>query len=280
MKDKTPIKKAEENDNTEKSRETNNETAMKGKVALITGAANGIGAAAVQKMVSQGISDVIAVDRDSEGLESLSSQFAGQVNITPIPVDLTYLARVSQMVETSLADVESLDVVVISHGVADENDIDDHQTWHKVIDVNLNATRHLLAVLESKLVRGSSVVVISSILAKVGKMRNTAYCSSKHGLLGLVKGLALDWARSGIRVNAVLPSWVDTPMLRGEVKKQADMTGKSLDQMLRQIKKRIPLRSLVSAEDIADCIAFLASSQARMITAQSIVVDGGDGCGL
>ncbi|ASA57160.1 SDR family NAD(P)-dependent oxidoreductase [Vibrio gazogenes] len=250
------------------------------KTALVTGAANGIGSATVRKLVSHGVTHILALDRDESGLASLVSEMAGSVNIIPVVLDLKDMDVYEQLLGPYLNDIEQLDTVVISHGVSDENALADHQVWDKVMNINLNATRYLLSLLENKLGQGSSVVVIASILAKVGKLRNTAYCSSKHGLMGLVKGLALDWARQGIRVNAVLPSWVDTPMLRRELQKQGDMTGTSMNQMLRQIKKRIPLRALVSAEDIADSIIFLASPQAKMITAQSLIVDGGDGCGV
>ncbi|WP_182288103.1 SDR family NAD(P)-dependent oxidoreductase [Vibrio spartinae] len=250
------------------------------KTALVTGAANGIGSATVRKLVSHGATHILALDRDQSGLAALVSEMADSVDIIPVVLDLENMDVYEQLLEPYLNDIGQLDTVVISHGVSDENELAEHQVWDKVMNINLNATRYLLSLLEKKLGQGSSVVVISSILAKVGKQRNTAYCSSKHGLMGLVKGLALDWARLGIRVNAVLPSWVDTPMLRRELQKQGDMTGASMNQMLRQIKKRIPLRSLVSAEDIADSIIFLASPQAKMITAQSLVVDGGDGCGV
>lgn len=253
---------------------------MKHKAVLITGAANGIGAAVVRRFLEKGVATLIAIDRDSEGLKRIHDVAPHDTRIFTLPVELTNHKRLAEQLLPVLNDVNCIETVVISHGVADENLIGDNAIWDKVIDVNLNSTQRLLSLLEPNVANNGSIVVISSILGLIGKLSNTAYCSSKHGLLGLVKGLALDLARRKIRVNAILPSWVDTQMLRGDIKKQANMTGISEKNMIRRIKKRIPLSSLVSAEDVADSVVFFSSKNARMITAQSIVIDGGEGCGL
>ena len=253
---------------------------MKNKTVLVTGAASGIGAAVIHHAIREQADRVIALDLDQQGLKRLCDQPLGQTELVTLALDLTDHQLVADKLLPQVEQFGGIDTVVISHGVADENQITDDDIWDKVMSVNLHATQRLLSLLEGHMVDKGSIVVVSSILGLVGKLSNTAYCSSKHGLLGLVKGLALDLARRKIRVNAVLPSWVDTPMLRREVQKQADLTGISEKDMFRRIKKRIPLRSLVSAEDVADCVLFFASDQARMITAQSLVMDGGDGCGL
>jgi NAD(P)-dependent dehydrogenase (short-subunit alcohol dehydrogenase family) len=246
---------------------------------LVSGAANGIGAASFEKFIQQGCQFIIALDRDEEALNALVKRYANHdLTIVPILADVTEVECIESL-SNALEPVAQLDAVVLSHGIADENDISEGDIFDKVLNVNLLSTRKLLACCEEKLAKGSAVVMISSILGKMGNRRNTAYCSSKHAQLGLMKGLAMDWARRGVRVNAVLPCYVDTPMLRSELQKQADLTGSTLEKVMKQAKKRIPLREYVSSADIADSVYFLSSPHSRMITAQSIIVDGGTTCG-
>ncbi len=259
----------------------NKQTTLK-KIALVTGAASGIGAAVVRQFIGSEQFRVIAVDRNRSGLEALQAELgpAGNDDLTNYTIDLADFSSLNTVLRPAIEALPHVDVVIAGHGIADENQIAQHEIWDKVMAVNLTSTQRLMAVVDSRLRDNGRVVVISSVLGRAGKSANTAYCASKHALLGLAKGLALDWAPRGITVNAILPCWVDTPMLRAESKPQADALGISIDQMMRRLKKRIPLRKLVADTDVADCIAFLVSPQASMITAQSIVIDGGFGCGL
>jgi NAD(P)-dependent dehydrogenase (short-subunit alcohol dehydrogenase family) len=246
---------------------------------VVTGAASGIGAAISQQLMAVPGQHLILLDRQAETLARLAATAPETCSVQTLAVDLSDTTQLSTILLPLLAD-KPVHQLVISHGIADENQLDESAIWDKVLLTNLTSVQRLLAVLEPKLAQGASVVIVSSILGLIGKKTNSAYCASKHGLLGLVKAAALDLAARRIRVNAVLPSWVDTPMLQREVQRQADMTGIAQSDMLRRIKKRIPLRSLVQADDVAHAIQFLLSAQSRMITAQSIVIDGGDGCGL
>lgn len=249
------------------------------KRIVVTGAANGIGYAVVKKYLDLDVREIIAIDIDGASLNKIDNSHSTTL-LTRIPIDLMEFNRLENVIKPILLKKNSIDIVVICHGVADENEINDNCVWRKVIDVNLNATRNLLSILDDYMIDGGSVVIVSSILGKVGKRKNTAYCTSKHGLLGLMKSLALDWASRGVRVNAVLPSWVDSPMLRREIKKQADLIGSDIDRMMRRVKRDIPLKKLISVDDVADSILFFSSSSAKMITAQSCVIDGGYGCGV
>lgn len=246
---------------------------------VITGAASGIGAAISQQLMAMPGRHLILLDRQADALAELAATAPPGVVVETLAIDLTSTEQLATGLVPLLAD-NRIHELVISHGIADENQLDQCEIWDKVLLTNLTSVQRLLAVLESRLADGASVVIVSSILGLIGKKANSAYCASKHGLLGLVKATALDLASRRIRVNAVLPSWVDTPMLRREVRRQADLTGIAEADMLRRIKKRIPLRAMVEASDVAHAIQFLLSAQSRMITAQSLVIDGGDGCGL
>ena len=246
---------------------------------LVTGAANGIGAACVDKFIEQGCRYVIALDKDEVKLHEMRHKYRNKdIIFIAIIADLTSQDYYSQLTD-ALQPLGQLEAIVLSHGIADENEIAERDIFARVMDVNVTSCQSIIAQCENKLAKGSAVLFISSILGKMGNLRNTAYCSSKHAQLGMMKGLAMDWARHGIRVNAILPCYVDTPLLRSELQKQADMVGSTLDQVMRKAKKRIPMRAYVQSSDIADSAYFLCSQQARMITAQSLIIDGGSSCG-
>lgn len=251
-------------------------------LVIISGAASGIGRATVQKYLSTTGFSVIAIDKNQDALADVAKglTLSQQERLHALVLDLCDEAALQQNLTELLIRFGGVSHVVVSHAVAIDNEIHENAKWDMVLSVNLQSTQRLLALLDPHMYEGGRVIVLSSVLGKAGKKVNTAYVSSKHALLGLVKALALDWAARKITVNAVLPCWVDTPMLRRELEPQARLLGLSVDRMLRQIRKRVPLRALISAEDVADTVMFLASPSAAMITAQGIVIDGGYGCGV
>lgn len=251
-------------------------------VVIVTGAAGGIGRATVEKYLVSTEFSVVAIDRNRAAMEELESSICPEQRhrLHSLALDLCDEAAVQSALLGQISRLGSVEHLVVSHAVAIENEIHESDKWDLILNVNLRATQRLLALLDQHLSDGGRVVLLSSVLGRAGKKVNTGYVSSKHALLGLVKALALDWAPRKITVNAVLPCWVDTPMLRTELKPQAALVGVSVDRMIRQIRKRIPLRSLVKAEDVANTIMFLTSPAAALITAQSIVIDGGYGCGV
>ena len=252
------------------------------KFIIITGAASGIGAATVSKYLSNTDFSVLAIDVNQQGLDDLINSYPEQYQqrVKAISVDLTNYASVNETLIETVREIGGIHHIVISHAIGISNEVTENEKWDRILNVNLHATQRLLSMLAEYICDEGRVVVVSSVLGRAGKASNTGYVASKHALLGLVKALALDWASRKITVNSILPCWVDTPMLRSELKPQAEFLGLPMKQLLRQLKKRIPLRSLISSDDIADTVMFLASPAARMITAQSIVVDGGFGCGV
>lgn len=248
---------------------------------LITGAASGIGAATIIKYLDDTEMDIIAVDINGNNLEAIKQELTEdqQKRVTTIALDLTDQQAVRDELLTKIINRGGIDHLVISHAVGFDNQVNENDKWDTILNVNLMATQRLFSLMDEHIKEYGRVVVLSSVLGRVGKASNSGYVTSKHALLGLVKALALDWAYRKITVNAILPCWVDTEMLREQLAPQAGMIGSTVKQMLRKIKKGIPLRSLIAAEDVADCILFLTSSKAKMITAQSIVIDGGFSCG-
>ncbi|GHF69046.1 3-hydroxyacyl-CoA dehydrogenase [Streptomyces mashuensis] len=249
---------------------------LSGRTAVVTGAAQGIGREVAHLLAGSGAAHLVLLDRDTDRLEAVAQEVRGLgTQVTPLAVDLLDRDRVRTALRAVLRPLRTLDILVNNAGVADENAPDDESTWLRVLDVNLHGTFAVTATCLEFLVDNGRIVNVSSILGKAGKMRNTAYCASKHGLIGYTKGLALDLASRGITVNAVLPGWIDTPMLRREIAAQAAEIGADPARMLRQARKSVPLRRLVEAREAAELIAFLVSDRAAAITAQSLTVDGG-----
>lgn len=242
---------------------------------IVTGAASGIGYAVCQKLLTAGY-HIIAIDINHEGLNKLAEQSPGLIET--IQINLVDENAIANQLMPLLKEIK-LQGIVISHGKDHDNEICDNDIWDSILATNLHSVQRLLSNVVPNIISGGRIVIISSILGKAGKKHNSAYCASKHALLGLTKSLALDLAERQITVNAVLPSWVDTPMLREGLEPQAKLLGCSTSALLRRIEKRIPLKRLVSPEDVAGAVMFFISSDAAMITAQGLVIDGGDGCG-
>lgn len=253
------------------------------KNALITGAATGIGAASARKFCEQHINALILLDIAAPALQSLVDELANeypQVRILACVADISNEQRLAAALQPLLQQLERVDILVNSAGVGDENEPEETHIWHKVLGINLHGTYYTSIAALAFMPNGGRIINVSSILGRAGNVRNTAYCTSKHAILGFTKSLALDLAPRKITVNAVLPGWVDTPMLRREIAHNAEKIGVDPEQMLRTAKKKIPLKRLTPSEDVANLIAFIASTEAASITAQSFTIDGGFTCGV
>jgi 3-hydroxybutyrate dehydrogenase len=253
------------------------------KIALVTGAAAGIGAATATLLCERNIAAIILLDIAGDTLQQFANELAQanvHTNVFTCVANIADHKALQEALIPLLTRLERVDILVNSAGVADENDPEEIHIWHKVIGINLHGTYHTTIESLKYMPDGGRIINVSSILGRAGNVRNTAYCTSKHALLGFTKSLALDVAARKITVNAVLPAWVDTPMLRKEIALNAEKIGVDPEQMLRNAKKKIPLKRLTSSEDVANLIAFLASHEASSITAQSFTIDGGFTCGV
>jgi len=255
--------------------------ALDGKTALITGAAQGIGRETALRFAEDGITRLILLDRDEAGLETLTIALS-EYGVDPVccTADLASREELQKRLIAVLPSQGGLHILVNNAGVSDENEPDDPAAWDRIIGINLHGTFTITLHCLSVLAPEGRIVNVASILGRAGKIRNTAYCASKHGLLGYTKALAMDLALRKITVNAILPGWIDTPMLQQELAAQAALMGADIKQVLRHAKKTIPLRRFVGAREAADLIGFLVSDQAAGITAQSFTIDGGYTCGM
>jgi ketoreductase len=254
---------------------------LDGKIALVTGAAQGIGRETALAFADRGVGHLVLLDVARAPLMTLAGELEEKgVRATCCVVDIRQRKEVRAMLKRDLRELGRLDILVNNAGVSDENDAEDVDGWLRVLDINLNGPFTVTAACLEHLSEGGRIINVSSILGRAGKIRNTAYCASKHGLLGYTKALALELAPRRITVNAILPGWIDTPLLQRELGALAIQMGAEPRQVVRNARKSIPLKRLVEAREAASLIAFLASDQAAAITAQSFTIDGGYTCGM
>jgi NAD(P)-dependent dehydrogenase (short-subunit alcohol dehydrogenase family) len=245
---------------------------LKGKVALVTGAASGIGAEAARLLAAHG-AKIAACDLDAAGAQRIAQETGGHA----IAMDVTSEADWDRAMKEALAACGPLDVLVNCAGIELVKSLPETSfaEWKRVMAVNLDGvflgTR---AAINAMGRRGGSIVNISSVAGINGFSRQGAYCASKGGVRLLSKAAAVECAEAGlgIRVNSIHPGIIDTPMSR-------DILGAADAATQAQIKARWklmhPLGRLGSANEVAQCILFLASDASAFVTGTELVVDGG-----
>ncbi len=247
---------------------------LTGKVALVTGAASGIGAAAARRLAQDGAA-VLLTDVDLAGEDVAASIAAAGGQAQFRLHDVTSHPDWAAAVEHAMQDFGRLDILVNNAGISGgRNELMDHSfdAWRQIIGVNLDGVflglRHAGPRLAAS--GGGSVINVSSILGKVGLSGAAAYCASKGGVTLLTKAAALEWAPLGIRVNSVHPGFIDTPLVANALAQREDG-----NEMRVALMGAHPLGRFGVPKEIGDAIAFLASDEASFITGAELCVDGG-----
>jgi len=255
------------------------------RVALVTGAASGIGRATAVLLAREG-AKVAVVDRDADGAEATTRivRAAGGVG-APFPCDVARSAEVDATVAAIAAAFGPVDVLVNVAGIGDTAGLDGvagvgDERWNAVLAVNLSGPFYLSrAVLPAMAARGKGAIVNVSSLAGRSKsaMGGYAYSSSKAGLLGLTRHLAFDYGPKGVRVNAICPGGVDTPMLRAASVAAARSEEEQAARAARMAAYQffMPIKRVSQPEEQAAAIAFLASDDASYVNGVSLDVNGG-----
>jgi len=246
------------------------------RVAIISGAGSGIGRATAVALAEDGFS-LALLDVDTSGMERTAADLD-----TPhacLTVDVTDRPAVDAAVAEAVERFGRLDAVICAAGLTRiipflDLPVDD---WLKVIDVNLTGTFNLGQAAARAMVGtgGGSIVNIASTAGKSGRPLSAHYSASKFGVIGLTQSMALALAAERIRVNAVCPGIIDTPMWERIDAELALLTGREVGDPMREQVEAIPMRRSGSAPEVADVIRFLISDGARYVTGQSINVSGG-----
>jgi NAD(P)-dependent dehydrogenase (short-subunit alcohol dehydrogenase family) len=243
------------------------------RVALVTGGAYGIGRGIVQEFAKKAEA-VVIVDRDDErGAELESSLRNTGAQALFVHADIRIERQVEALIMATAEVFGRIDVLCNNAGIeryrtADEYTIDD---WDAISETNLRGaflcTKYAYPLLKKS---KGCVVNISSVQAFANEPKISAYAASKAGLLALTRGMAVDFAADGVRVNAVCPGAIQTGMMEPFVKDQPDPP-----EAVKAIGRTIPLGRVGQPEDIAQAVYFLASPAAAYITGATLVVDGG-----
>ncbi|OAF16475.1 SDR family NAD(P)-dependent oxidoreductase [Bradyrhizobium neotropicale] len=241
-----------------------------GRAFLVTGAARGIGEAVARQLASEG-ADVAAADLDTAGLSALQASLqALGARVIVKNLDTRDASATNSFVADAVQHLGRLDGAIPCAGIARTAAAEtmDDKTFSDVLDINLKGVFYTCrAVGEVLLAQGrGAIVTIASITAKGGQPGRANYAASKWGLVGLTKTLAVEWGHRGVRVNAVAPNGVDTPMIRDGIPPAF------LDDVMLD---RTPLGRLAQPAEIASAIAFLLSDEASYINGAVLEVDGG-----
>ncbi|MBN3778046.1 glucose 1-dehydrogenase [Burkholderia sp. Ac-20345] len=244
---------------------------LAGKVALITGAASGIGRAQVDLFMAAG-AHVVAVDIDRHGLERISTAGSRAGRLLCVNANLTVIDDIHRVVASAIAAFENIDILCNTAGVLDdfmESLETDEARWDRVFNVNVKSLYRITnEVLPHMIQRQAGVIVnMASIAGLKAGAGGAAYTSSKHAVLGFTRQLSSDYGRFGIRVNAICPGMIDTAMTRAVLDDEDSSRVRAL--------KRVPAGRLGRPEDIARVALFLCGPGADFIHGASIVVDGG-----
>ncbi len=246
-------------------------TRLKDKVAIVTGAAQGIGRALATRLAEEGAKVAIAdIQADAAASTAKEIVAAGGTAIA-VKVDVTSLDSATAAVQKVVADFSGIDILVNNAGWDKLEPFiqSTPETWDKVIAINFRGVIHLCkAVIPQLQARGGGKIVsIASDAGRVGSLGEAVYSGCKAGIIGFSKTLARELARNNINVNVVCPGPTETALLHGVMDNQP--------KVLEAMKRGIPMRRLGQPQDLAGAVAFLVSADADYVTGQVISVSGG-----
>ena len=243
------------------------------KVVLITGASSGIGKVSALKYAQEGAKVIIADVSKEEGQSAVEEIRKSSAESDFIQCDVADAGSVKEMIRQAISKFGRIDIAVNNAGIggpsAHTADYPDEE-WQKVITVNLSGVYLCMKYELQEMVKAKkgNIVNMASVLGKVGFMGSAAYVASKHGVVGLTETAAIEYAPLGIRINALCPGFIYTPMLEN--------AGLAHDDKLHQaITNMHAMKRMGKPEEVADALLWLSSDEATFVTGHSLAVDGG-----
>lgn len=253
---------------------------LENRVALITGAASGIGLEIARTYAREGAKVVISdMNGEQANLVAHNLQQEGYEAIG-IKCDVTQEPQFVQAIETVVQTYKRLDILVNNAGLQHVAPIEEFpvEKFNFMLQVMLTGAfigiKHVFPIMKDQ--RFGRIINMASINGVIGFAGKAAYNSAKHGLIGLTKVAALEGAAHGITVNALCPGYVDTPLVRGQLQDLAKTRNVPLESVLEEvIYPLVPQRRLLAVEEIADYAMLIASDKLRGVTGASLLIDGG-----
>ena len=250
-----------------------------GRVAIVTGGMTGIGLAAVQALLSDGVRVSVGARRAED--TALAAEFTKAVgaDVFLAPLDVQSTASIAEFVSATKDALGPIDILVNSAGVSAHQYVcgHDEEDWLRVIDINLSGPFRMIRALLPDMIsrRWGRIVNVASTAARTGMPESAAYCASKSGLLGLSRTVALEGAPHGVSCVTVSPTWVETNMLRESAAVQAEASGRTVDDVISEFSRSNPQNRLVQADEVGSLIAYLCSDKAGAVTMEDIQINAG-----
>lgn len=248
---------------------------LEGKIALVTGAASGIGRSTAEAFAKEGVSHIALIDLDEQGIQSTSEMVESlKTGFSKHCIDVTEEDSVEGTLNEIVDEYGSLDIAFNNAGINHpsskfhELELED---WKEMIETNLTSVficikHEIKHMLESD--TGGVIVNTSSGAGIVPAPGQAHYTAAKHGVVGLTKSVATEYGKFGIRCNSILPGLVDTPMIRDE-------NGELTERAKKTLERISPSGELIKPEQIAETVIWLSSAGSAKVNGQSVVIDGG-----
>jgi NAD(P)-dependent dehydrogenase (short-subunit alcohol dehydrogenase family) len=259
----------------------------KAEAVLVTGASRGIGAEVARQLVQQssGLLRLVLAARSEAALTALADELGSgaaagvELQILPVVMDVSSEESVARAMERVRAEVGEIEAAVLNAGIAESAPLErtSDEMLGRLMNVNVFGVLRLLRELlpAMKAAGYGRIAVLASMAGKVGFRYVSAYCATKHAVLGLVRSAALEVADRGVTINAVCPGFVDTPMTTRSVEQIHRMTGQSKEQVLETLRGASPQHRLFESAEIAAAVQYLLSDEARGVNGATIDIDGG-----